>query len=424
MIPCPDRSARRHRAEIGAAALALTLGILLPPGRGANVDTTPLPLAAEIAFPNLKWTGWAPVTDDGKPLPLRPTVLTHAPDGSNRIFVVAQRGVIHVFPNDQRAEATGVFLDIRPQVVYQDKENEEGLLGLAFHPRYRENGAFFLYYTTSEAPHTSVVRRYRVRPTDANRAQPRFEEELLRIKQPFWNHNGGGLLFGPDGYLYIALGDGGKANDPFGNGQNLKTLLGSILRIDVDRKEAGRNYAIPPDNPFAGRPGGARPEIWAYGLRNVWGMAFDRQTGRFWAADVGQDLWEEIDLIVRGGNYGWNFREATHRFGPAGSGPGADLVEPIWEYHHDIGKSITGGHVYRGRRLPELDGAYLYADYISGQVWSLRYDAERRQVTANRPIATPKLPITSFGEDPSGDVYFTVVAADGKALYRFVRSSP
>jgi glucose/arabinose dehydrogenase len=386
----------------------------------AQVDESPLPLKAEVAFPQLKWTGWSSVDDNGLPLPLRPIVLTHAGDGTNRLFVATQRGVIHVFPNNQQATRTKVFLNIQKKVVYIDKQNEEGLLGFAFHPQYKQNGQFFLYYTTTDAEHTSVVTRFRVSQNDPNKADAHFEEEIFRIKQPYWNHNGGTIAFGPDGYLYIALGDGGAGKDPHGNGQNLKTLLGSILRIDVGRKSQGRNYAIPKDNPFVNRGEKARPEIWAYGLRNVWRLSFDRKTGALWAGDVGQDIWEEINIIRKGGNYGWNLREAKHPFGPNGSGPCSDLIDPILEYHHDIGKSITGGNVYRGKRLKMLRGAYLYADYVSGKIWALRYNAKKKKVTANHPIPGNKMPVITFGEDEAGDTYFCIVAADGKGIYRLV----
>lgn len=383
------------------------------------IDGT-LPLEARIAFPKLQWTGWSPVTAAGRPDPLRPIVLTHAGDGTNRVFVATQQGVIHVFPNDQNAEATKVFLDLTSRVVYKDHENEEGLLGLAFHPRYKQNREFFVYYTTRDAPHTSVISRFRAAQDDPGRALLDSEEEILRIEQPFWNHNGGTICFGPDGCLYIGLGDGGSANDPLEHAQNLGTLLGSILRIDVDRRENGRNYAIPPDNPFVGKEH-ARPEIWAYGLRNVWRMAFDRKTGTLWAGDVGQNLWEEINIIQRGGNYGWNLREASHSFGPKGVEPRDDLIEPIWEYDHEVGKSITGGSVYRGSRLPELQGAYLYADYVTGRLWALRYDPQVGQVISNHALRGDRLPVISFGEDEEGEVYFTVVAASGRGIYRFER---
>jgi glucose/arabinose dehydrogenase len=375
-----------------------------------GVETKPHPgVVVERAFPNLKLT--------------RPVVLTHAGDGSGRLFVCVQQGLIQVFPNrqDVTPEEVETFLDLRDKVVYKEKENEEGLLGMAFHPRYAENGEFFLYYTTTDAPHTSVISRFRVSADDPNKADGKFEEEILRVPQPFWNHNGGTIVFGPDGYLYIGLGDGGSANDPHGNGQNLETLLGSILRIDIDKKDPGLNYAIPKDNPFVDRPG-ARGEIWAYGLRNVWRMDFDRKTGVLWAADVGQNLWEEINLIVRGGNYGWNLREATHPFAPNGGQPRPDLIEPIWEYHHDIGKSITGGNVYRGKRIPQLAGMYLYADYVSGLVWALDYDYESKKVRGNylippsESLSLKNMPVITFGEDEQGETYFTDAFG---IIYRF-----
>ncbi len=362
-------------------------------GRATDVEETPLAVRAVRAFGGLRVR--------------RPTVVTTAADGSNRIFLVTQQGSIHILDNDPEARETRTFLDIESRVVYHDKTNEEGLLGLAFHPRYKQNGEFFVYYTTTDAEHTSVVSRFRVSQESPDEADPDSEEELLRIKQPFWNHNGGAVLFGPDGYLYIALGDGGKANDPFGNGQNLETLLGSILRIDVDRKDEGKNYAIPEDNPFVNHER-ARSEIWAYGLRNVWGLSFDRANGDLWAADVGQDIWEEINIIVKGGNFGWNIREGKHPFRSPSSTPSAELVEPVWEYHHDVGKSITGGVVYRGKKLPELTGCFLYADYITGRLWALKYDRENKEVIENYSLQSfNNAPVIAFGEDEQGEVLFT-----------------
>ena len=231
---------------------------------GAEVDSSPLPLETEVAWPKLKWTGWQAETPAGKVFPLRPVFLTHAGDGSNRVFVVIQQGTVHVFPNDPNAEKTKIFLDISKQVKYEDKENEQGFLGLAFHPKYATNGEFFVFYTRPKSKHpmTNVLSRFRVSKDDPNKADPASEEELLRIERPFWNHDGGTICFGPDGYLYVALGDGGFADDPHNNGQNLKTLLGKILRIDVDRKDPGLAYAIPKDNPFVNTKN-ARPETWA-----------------------------------------------------------------------------------------------------------------------------------------------------------------
>lgn len=372
-----------------AIAFAVLFTVTVP---AQEMKDTPIPLKAERAFPKLRLR--------------RPLVVTHPNDGTNRLFFVSQYGKIHVIPNDQSIEEAPVFLDIESQVVYKDKENEEGLLGLAFHPQYAKNGQFFVFYTTTESPHTSVISRFRV-SSDANRADPKSEEEILRLpSKPFWNHNGGGLAFGPDGFLYISVGDGGSANDPMKNGQNVETLFGKILRIDVDHHDQGKKYAIPKDNPLVNNKR-AKGEIWAYGLRNVWGMSFDPETKMFWAADVGQDLWEEIDLIVKGGNYGWNLREGKHKF-QNGAEARPDLIDPIWEYHHDIGKSITGGLVYRGKKFPELVGCYLYADYVTGKLWALKYDVAKKKVLANYVLQDAnRAPIICFGADQSNEVYFT-----------------
>jgi glucose/arabinose dehydrogenase len=403
------------------------LGLGLPLA-AEEIDTRPLPLKAEIAFGKVKWPGWKSAEETGVVNPLRPILVTHAGDGSNRVFIPTQQGMIYVLPNDQEATAAGLFLDISAKVSYHDQTNEEGFLGLAFHPRYRKNGQFFVYYTNRARKHQNVVARYRVSKNDPNKADARSEEILMTFNKPFWNHDGGTLAFGPDGYLYIAVGDGGLANDPFRNGQNLGTLFGKILRIDVDRKEGDLPYAVPPDNPFVGRKD-ARPEIWAYGLRNVWRFAFDAKIGALWAGDVGQDTWEEIDLIVKGGNYGWNIREGLHPFVLKGHKPPAvdvkrpDLIDPIWDYHHDVGKSIIGGQVYRGKKFPELDGAYLYADYVAGKLWALWYDFDQKKVKANREIPLPKHPpIMSFGQDEQGEVYFTTYSAAGQGVFRILRA--
>jgi quinoprotein glucose dehydrogenase len=383
-----------------------------------DVDTSPLPIKTVRSFPKLK--------------PRRPVAITNAGDGTNRLFIVSEYGQLLVIPNDQEASETKTFLDIEPQVDYDDKENEEGLLGLAFHPKYKQNGELFMHYTAKSPPHTTIISRFTVSKTDPNQADPKSEEVLFTFTHPYWNHKGGNLAFGPDGYLYTSLGDGGSANDPHRNGQNINTPLGKILRIDVDHKEGGKAYAIPKDNPFAGRSD-ARGEIYALGLRNVWGMSFDPVTKLFWSADVGQNIWEEIDIIEKGGNYGWSVREGFHKFdrtdlkvttksGPGRSpdlrnklDPGEDQkrIDPIWEYHHDTdGKSITGGAVYRGKRLPDLVGYYVYADYVSGKIWGLKYDEKAKKVTANRPIAGPLLdgkpfniPCMCIGADESGELY-------------------
>ena len=337
------------------------------------------------AFPRLTFT--------------RPVYLTHAGDGTDRLFLLDQRGRILAFENRPDVAEAKEFLDLRPKVHMG--HNEEGLLALAFHPKYSQNGQFYVYYSASE-PRRGVLSRFTVSADDPDQADPSSEQVILEVQQPYANHNGSTVLFGPDGYLYISFGDGGYANDPHNNGQDLSTLLGTILRIDVDHREAGRNYAIPKDNPFVNRPE-ARGEIWAYGLRNVWRMSFDRETGDLWAADIGQNKWEEIDLIVKGGNYGWNIREGNHEFKPRETAE--PLIDPVVEYPRGDGLSVTGGYVYRGDRIPQLRGAYIYADYVSGKIWALRY--QDGEVTAHREIFSGRRRtyVTSFGEGPNGELY-------------------
>jgi glucose/arabinose dehydrogenase len=389
--------------------LAMTMALVTEVARG-QVDERPIDVGIVRAFEKLQWPDALTGANEGLMHDPRPIVLTGAGDGSNRVFVATEYGTVHVLRNDSQAEELKTFLDIRDRVLpFNPNENEQGFLGLAFHPRYKENGQFFVFYSakaTSAHPLRSIISRFHVSADDPNRADPASEEVLLRIDRPYWNHDGGTLAFGPDGYLYIVTGDGGLANDPHMNGQNLHSFLAKVLRIDVDHKDAGLPYAIPKDNPFVNMPMLAAPEVWAYGLRNVWRLSFDRETGRCWAGDVGQDTWEEIDIIRRGGNYGWNHREGRHPFGPGGFGATKEMIEPIWEYNHSpLLKCIIGGFVYRGKKVPELDGAYLYADYVSCQIWALWYDAATEKVTANRTIRQSGSPILSFGEDDDGEVY-------------------
>lgn len=336
----------------------------------------------------------------------RPVFVTHAGDRSGRLFVVEQSGRIRSFADRPDVEQDVVFLDIRKRV--RMRHNEEGLLALAFHPRFSENRHFFVYYTAS-SPRRGVLSRFTAEGSavghEGGRADPASEHVILEVPQPFGNHNGATVLFGPDDLLYLSLGDGGDANDPFGHGQNLGTLLGSIVRIDIDREEDGRRYGIPADNPFVDRPG-ARGEIWAYGLRNVWRMSFDRETGDLWAGDVGQNRWEEIDLIIRGGNYGWNLREGKHPF--RSGRPLTPMSDPVLEYNRAEGESVTGGYVYRGSAIPELEGAYVYADYANGRIRALRY--ENGSVTAHRQIVTDRRPrfVSSFGEDANAEILVCV----------------
>lgn len=387
---------------------------------GWEIDDTPLALQTAVAFPGLTWTGWDNGADAGRVVPHRPIALTHAGDGSNRVFVATQHGVIHVLPNDPKATATKVFLDIQTKVYYSDNENEQGLLGLAFHPRYKETGEVFVFYTPKRLYRTNMLSRFRVSKTDPDKLDPASEEELFRVTHKYSNHDGGTVCFGPDGFLYLVLGDGGSGGDPDDNGQDLTTPLGKILRLDVDKKAAGKPYAVPADNPFA-RVRDAVPEIFALGVRNPWRLTFDRATGKGWFAEVGQDVWEEINRLAPGANYGWRRREGLHPYGPDGTGPRAGLTDPVWEYHHRVGKSITGGNVYRGQQFPELDGHYLYADYVTGKLWALKYDEAKKRVVANRPIPDRQKAIMSFGEDEKGETYLMTYDANGKGLFRFVR---
>ncbi len=393
--------------DVSAAVQAQkTINLADPP---PGLDTSVMPVKVVEAYPNLRIE--------------RPIEVTGAGDGSGRLFIASQFGKIYFIDQaDTEVSEPALFMDIQDAVVYKDRENEEGFLGLAFHPKFSQNGYFFVYYTTTERPHVSILSRFQVSAADPNQGDPGSEVELMRIQQPFWNHNGGTLVFGPDGYLYVGLGDGGKANDPLQSGQDLSKLLGSILRIDVDKTSDQRAYGIPADNPLVGKRG-VWPEIYAWGVRNIWRMSFDRETGLLWAADVGQNDWEEINLIRRGGNYGWSLREAAHSFtlgGSKGSGPREDLIDPLVEYPHTDawGKSVTGGAVYRGKKTPILNGYYLYGDYVSGFLWALKYDPDQKVVTENRPIKWQNLPVFTFGQTDDGEVLMTTMTAGGR-IYRF-----
>lgn len=394
--------------------------------RELPTDGARIPFADDVAavravpaFPAATWEGWSPESADGTPVvPLRPLVVTHAGDGSGRRFVLDQAGMIHVFKPGSVAGT--LFLDLRPGTSPWGKYNEEGMLGLAFHPRFRETGEFFVTYSLKGEKRVEHLARFRVSKADPDRADPASEEVVLTVDQPYWNHNGGSIAFGPDGCLYWGLGDGGSRDDPFGNGQKLDTLLGKILRIDVDRPEAGRGYAIPADNPFVGRSA-ARGEIFAFGFRNPWQIAFDRDTGLLWAADVGQDLLEEVDIVTKGGNYGWSLREGTQLFGPRPDA-GAAPIEPVWEYDHQVGKSITGGFVYRGKQVPVLEAAYLYADFVSGRLWALQLDAATGRAT-NLEIPWNGLPIFGFGTDADGEAYVLTSSPTGQGVFRLAAGS-
>lgn len=384
------------------------------------IDAT-LKLKPELAFPDLTWDAWTPFNENGKPNPpLRPIHVTHAGDGTNRVFVVDQSGLIHVLPNDPAAKRAAVFVDLRARTHQFSEDDEEGVLGFAFHPNYKTNGQFFLYYNTESGDRKIYLSRFTVSKDDPNKADPDSEEILMTIQQPFANHNGGPMAFGPDGYLYIGMGDGGGRNDPEYLAQDMSSILGCVLRIDVDRKDEGKNYAIPDDNPFLDRKD-VPPEIYAYGIRNPWRVSFDSKTGSLWLADVGQDLWEEINIIRKGGNYGWSAREGSFAFGNHEASTNVTGIAPVWEYDHRIGKSITGGHVYRGSKLPELVGHYLYGDYVSGKLWALHYDEQAGKVIRNVAIPWNGLNVLAFGEDEQGEAFVTTPNRNGKGIYRLVR---
>ncbi len=375
------------------------------PAPTAAPSPAPAPTAAGAAAP----ISLEPLADGFT----RPATIANAGDGSGRLFIVEQGGAIWIVRDGERLEQP--FLDIGELV--SARGNEQGLLGLAFHPRYAESGLLFVYYTDTDGDDT--LARYRV-SENADAADQGSAVVLLSVEDPAANHNGGQLAFGPDGYLYVALGDGGGGGDSFGNGQNLGTLLGSILRIDVDGEgdHEGRPYGIPADNPFVGRED-ARPEIWAWGLRNPWRFSFDRETGDLYIADVGQNAVEEVNVQPAGSpggeNYGWNTMEGADCF-RAQRCDQSGLTLPAATYRHgsdEGGCSITGGYVYRGQAMPQLAGAYLYSDYCTGNLWALRRAGGGWD---NQLLGRLDMNPSSFGEDEAGELY--VADHRGGVVYR------
>jgi glucose/arabinose dehydrogenase len=368
----------------------------------------------------------------------RPMWMSEAPDGSGRFFVVYQGGKILIVKKGSDGGDAKEFFNIEDRHPYF--ENEDGLMSIAFHPGFKTNGLFYVYYNQKNPadqhpqpqnyPFRSVISEFKISAADPDKADMGSERIVLDVPQPFWNHKGGELVFGPDGYLYLGLGDGGAGGDPFGSGQSTETLLAKMLRIDVNSRATVRDgnrshelpYGIPNDNPFVNEKN-ARHEIFAYGLRNPWRYSFDRQTGDLWVGDVGQDLWEEVDLVTKGGNYGWSVREGAHHFKP---GPaGAQYIEPIMEYahrqnnqsegmfpDHPTGQCVIGGYVYRGEKYPALQGVYLYCDYSPGNIYGLRYDRDAHKVTAHGTLLKQPKSITSFAEDADGEIY--ALTQDGK----------
>jgi glucose/arabinose dehydrogenase len=327
-----------------------------------------------------------------------PLAVTNAGDGSGRIFVAEQSGAIRIVRDGALVDQP--FLDISDRIT---SGGERGLLGLAFHPKYPEDPRFFVDYTDGNGD--TQVSSFTVDPGNPDRADPGSEVKILFVTQPYANHNGGAVAFGPDGDLYISLGDGGSGGDPHGNGQSLTTALGKLLRIDIDRTEGDHRYAVPADNPFVDE---GTPEIFVYGLRNPWRMSFDRLNGDLWIGDVGQGDWEEVDVVragTSGQNFGWNRMEGAHCFRPATGCEGDGLVLPVAEYSHDSGCTVIGGVVYRGSQQAALVGGYLFADYCSGIIWAIdpAVDGAREPTVVSDTDAT----ISSFGEDEAGEVYAT-----------------
>ena len=333
----------------------------------------------------------------------RPLDIAHC--GDSRLFIVQQNGVIRVL--DSTGNHLDTFLNIDPRV--NSAANEQGLLGMTFHPQYAQNGYFFVNYSTNNGGATQIS-RFSVKGSNPNQADPDSELPVLNIPQPFNNHNGGGMKFGPDGYLYIGLGDGGSGGDPLDNSQNPGTLLGKMLRIDVNNATPASPYAIPPDNPFISQPA-FRPEIWSLGWRNPWRFSFDRLNGDMWAGDVGQNAREEIDLVHAGEgglNYGWRCYEGDVPFNPAGCQSAAAYAEPFYAYPNPAaGCSVTGGFIYRGSKHADMYGMYLFADFCNGKIWGIR-----PQITPLRVIQLADLAnyqISTFGEDASGELYLALL---------------
>jgi len=332
------------------------------------------------------------------------TDIQFVPGSSKRAIVLLKAGSAHLVSLES---GHAVSQAESPEVlrVAARTNSELGLLGLAFHPKYLENGLFYLNYSPADGKTRTRISEWQLENPRLGHERAVERRVILEVDQPYDNHNAGQLAFGPDGMLYVGFGDGGKRADPLEAGQDLSTLLGKMLRIDVDRTSDGRAYAVPPDNPFVGRSG-ARPEIWAYGLRNPWRYSFDPE-GRLIVADVGQDEFEEIDIVARGDNLGWVVREGRHCFPPGATCRTQGFKDPVFEYPRADGKSVTGGVVYRGRQIPALAGKYLLADYVSGNVWALELPRGSAGTGDAKPSLLGRFPhaITAFGRDAQGEVY-------------------
>lgn len=384
--------------SISATPVAQVVPSLVPATISPSPELPPTAVPVQAHIPDSNQYTWKLVVGDLT----APTDIQSPQDGSGRLFVVEQPGQIFIVRDGQLQQPA--FLDIRDR-VWNDG-SEQGLLGLAFHPQFAQNGYFFVNYTDRRG-NTHIARF----TASADQADPASEKQLLFVQQPFPNHNGGALHFSPQGYLIIGLGDGGSGGDPYGNAQSLNSLLGKLLRLDVDH---GDPYVVPADNPFAA--GGGFSEIWALGLRNPWRFSYDRLTGDLWVADVGQDAWEEIDFIPAGTagglNFGWNLVEAMHPY-RGDSQPG--FVVPVAEYPHGPECSVSGGYVYRGEQLPDWKGIYIYGDYCTGAIWGL---PSPPQGAAPVLLFQTGFMISTFGEDDAGELY---VADYHGSLYRLDR---
>ena len=359
------------------ADFCLGTAMMIGPAAAQEPSARPeSPLRLVRAYPNLTF-------DDNA------AAAAVTPDAAKRTVVALQRGQLRVLPQDREASEAPLFLDLREKMK-EETEFEEGVHGLAFHPNFASTRRVYLCYS-QRGPRRTVLSEFVVPEGSELRTDPRTERVILEYPHPLGNHWGGGIAFGPDGMLYVAIGDGGLRDDPYRLGQNLWSLHGKILRLDVDGRSAGLAYRIPPDNPFGERQE-TRDEIYAYGLRNPWGMSFDRETGTLWCGDVGQDHWEEVNVIKAGGNYGWSERDGPGRLTAREAAPeeGGPYIDPIHAYGHEEGISITGGFVYRGSRLPSLQGQYIFGDWGMGKIWGLSWDPSTVTTTAIRPIFLPE----------------------------------